>query len=320
MKKKKVSARITKQLEQAAKKEEEEEEEEEEVVEDINPANELLHALAIYQMLLQRVRLDPRYSDLTIECRGDEHAVHKCIVCPRSAFLAKVCDSGLQARHQWGRNNIPRVYCTVANSIKESSTNRATLQEEPRLVKGLIEYFYYLDYEVQPHCPDTDVFIGLDKPTPDTETDADVVRAPSEPKEDLVATFDPLSIHISMYSLADRMFIEGLKVLSKKKFIQELDQRVNTEIFPYAITQIYNSTHASDRGLRDIAVKATMDNLQQLRTAPYGHVASTATSVFTDSLLKEIPQFCYDLAVAMMEKTVSDWRCYGYSRKNWISQ
>ncbi|OQD98194.1 hypothetical protein PENVUL_c075G00833 [Penicillium vulpinum] len=291
MKKKKVSARITKQLEQAAKKEEEEEEEEEEVVEDINPANELLHALAIYQMLLQRVRLDPRYSDLTIECRGDEHAVHKCIVCPRSAFLAK-----------------------------ESSTNRATLQEEPRLVKGLIEYFYYLDYEVQPHCPDTDVFIGLDKPTPDTETDADVVRAPSEPKEDLVATFDPLSIHISMYSLADRMFIEGLKVLSKKKFIQELDQRVNTEIFPYAITQIYNSTHASDRGLRDIAVKATMDNLQQLRTAPYGHVASTATSVFTDSLLKEIPQFCYDLAVAMMEKTVSDWRCYGYSRKNWISQ
>ncbi|KAJ5385445.1 hypothetical protein N7517_003356 [Penicillium concentricum] len=305
--KKELSALRVRQMEHAAKKDEGEQ--------DKDPANELLNALARYQMLLQRlenhqrhssVHLDPKYSDLTIVCGDEEYTVHKCIVCPRSAFFAKVCDSGLQVRHQ-GNETIHR-WRTSANSTKESSTNRIKPQEESILVKGMIEYFYHLDYEVQPHSPETDIFIGLDKPTSDTDTDT--TEAPSESAEDPVTTVDPLSVPILMYSLADRVFTEGLKVLSKEKLGQELGRRLNSKIFPHAIAQIYNSTPANDRGLRDMAIKLTMDNIKELRAA------QVAPSTFPDSLVRSTPQFASDLAVAMMEKMVADWQHRGVRGTN----
>jgi hypothetical protein len=207
--------------------------------------------------------------------------------------------------------------CTLANlTTKESVTNRVILQEEPVLVKGMIEYLHRLDYEVPPSCPGTDIFISLDKSTSATVS----TETLSEPHEATVTTFDPLSVHILMYSLADRMFIEGLKLVSKGKAEQELDRRVNSEIFPRAIIQIYKSTPEIDRGLRDVAIRATMNNLKELRTTTVAHGGEMALPVFPDSLVKSTPQFASDLAVAMMEKTVSDWGCYGLCMTNWRSQ
>lgn len=72
---------------------------------------------------------------------------------------------------------------------------------------------------------------------------------------------DLLSFHILMYSLTDRLFIQGLKALSKKKVERELVERLDANSFPRAIIEIYNSTSQDDRGLRDLAVKITMDHL-----------------------------------------------------------
>ncbi|KAJ5435461.1 hypothetical protein N7445_006346 [Penicillium cf. griseofulvum] len=233
---------------------------------------------------------NPRYSDLTIVCGGNEYHVRKYIVCPRSDFFAKVCDNGFQ----------------------ESSTNRVARQKEPVLVRGMIEYLYYLDHKVPPR--ETDVFISLDNMASDTDTGGMGIH--SEPPEDTVTTLDPISVHILMYSPADRMLTEGLKLLPKGKVEQELGQRLIPGIFTHAMTQIYNSTHESERGLRDMVIRATMDNFKELRTAI---VPRVFPPVFPDSLVISIPQFSSDLAVAMVEKTVSDWERHGQCTTDWRS-
>lgn len=115
-----------------------------------------------------------------------------------------------------------------------------------------------------------------------------------------------------MYSLADRMFIRGLKILSQQNVEQELVQQLDAVSFPQAIFEIYNSTPPEDRGLRDVAIQYTMNNLNSLRSE-----GEDAPAAFEDSLLKSAPQFSYDLLVAVMNKSVHDWNQYGACRMNW---
>jgi hypothetical protein len=108
------------------------------------------------------------------------------------------------------------------------------------------------------------------------------------------------------------MFIEGLKTLSKEKARSELRQRLDPDTFPQTIFEIYNSTPASDRGLRDMAVKLTMSHLTELRDG-----GDNDRMAFPDSLATEIPQFCSDLLMAIMNKSVSDWHQSGQCETNW---
>lgn len=82
--------------------------------------------------------------------------------------------------------------------------------------------------------------------------------------------------------------------------------------FPDAVLEIYNSTPTVDRGLRDLAVRVTMDHLTILRTGE-----EAAQGPFQDNLLESVPQFSFGLLVVMMNRTVSDWKQLGICRKNW---
>jgi hypothetical protein len=220
-------------------------------------------------------------------------------------------------------------YRASAHSVQESSTNRVVLQEEPVLVKQMIAYFYSLDYQVDNWPPKSDRDPPAETPTleasasettfaencsqhPDGGIDQASPGGSDEPVQDSVASFDSVSFHILMYSLADRMVIDGLKALSKDKVEQELTQRLDANTFPHAIVEIYNSTPANDRGLRDLAVRMTMDCLSELRT-----VDENAQLPFPDSLVESVPQFSSDLLVTMMNRTVSEWNQYGACSKNW---
>ncbi|KAI2707390.1 hypothetical protein CBS147332_7044 [Penicillium roqueforti] len=113
-----------------------------------------------------------------------------------------------------------------------------------------------------------------------------------------------------------RMFIEGLKSLSKAKANQELTRQINLETFTHAITEIYNSTPRNDRGLQDMAIKLTMDNLMLLGRMRQWSEQGSLPLKLPDGLMKTIPQFSYDLAVAMMDQKIADWECRGYGM-NW---
>ncbi|OQE71308.1 hypothetical protein PENNAL_c0107G00057 [Penicillium nalgiovense] len=268
------------------------------VIQNNLPGKELLHALA-------------RYHDMSIACGDAVYAVHKCIVCTRSEFFAKACNSG----------------------FKESSTSTVVLQEEPLLVERMIDYLYSLDYRVK-DChsesghdilEETSTVNDADSPTvfaakpishnAESGADEDSLGRPVEPVEDSIAEIDPLSFHILMYSLADRMFIAGLKALSKAKVERELLRRLDANTFQSAIVEIYNSTPASDRGLRDLAVQITLNHLTELRTSK-----ERADFAFPNSLARSVPQFASDLLVAMMDNIVFDWTQHGVCRRNWAHE
>lgn len=193
------------------------------------------------------------------------------------------------------------------------------LQEEPALVREMIEYLYTLDYLVShplslpdssnsSEAPSTNVSAAEDVSAdevvpcqqPEGREDQENASQPDDAPRNPPAAFDPLSFHILMYSLADRMFIEGLKALSNQKAERELIDRLDATSFPHAIFEIYNSTPADDRGLRDMAVRVTMDHLTKLRSGDEG-----VPVTFNNSLLKSVPQFCFDLLVAIMDKNMS---------------
>ncbi|RAH84377.1 hypothetical protein BO86DRAFT_241053 [Aspergillus japonicus CBS 114.51] len=252
------------------------------------PLQELKNALA-------NMRLNPKYSDFTILCGEESFPAHKCIVCAQSGFFSGAMDG----------------------DFIEATTNSVEMQEDPTLVKQAIEYLYTLDYRVISHnatersrehgdelsltssscqVPHGEVVTSTMQETPGTSgqypdpTDAG----------NTTPMLDPLSFHILMYSLADRLIINGLKALAKKKVEYEMAQRLDAVSFPQSVMEIYNSTPKSDRGLRDLAVDITLRNLSLLRRKD-----EAADAIFQDTLLDSVPQFSRDLLMAMMKKSVT---------------
>lgn len=127
-----------------------------------------------------------------------------------------------------------------------------------------------------------------------------------------VETYDPLSFHVLMYSLADRLLIDGLKAASKIYFYDRLMERLDSQSFPLAVLEVYRSTPQHDRGLRDLIIKVTMRHLMILRDPQ-----EPDTGALQNDLLQQVPDFAYDLSVAMMDKCVTNWKQLGYCRTEW---
>jgi hypothetical protein len=67
---------------------------------------------------------------------------------------------------------------------------------------------------------------------------------------------NPLTIHATMYALADKYQVLGLSQTAKVKFEQTLNQHVDSEDFIAAVQLAYSTTPETDRGLRDAVVQA----------------------------------------------------------------
>ncbi|EWZ77926.1 hypothetical protein FOXG_21399 [Fusarium oxysporum f. sp. lycopersici 4287] len=102
------------------------------------------------------------------------------------------------------------------------------------MVRRMVEFFYTSDY--------TEVF-----EEEDTGTD----------------TIPVLLIHVAMFTLADKYDIEELKVLSANKYSECLTKNPNVSNFLLSISEVYNSTPPSARGLRDRALAFAREKLPE---------------------------------------------------------
>ena len=73
---------------------------------------------------------------------------------------------------------------------------------------------------------------------------------------------NPLTIHASIYALADKYFVESLAIRAKEKFTGSLADHWNSEDFIAAVQIIYRSTPDEDRGLRDVVIQAFKDHFK----------------------------------------------------------
>jgi speckle-type POZ protein len=67
-----------------------------------------------------------------------------------------------------------------------------------------------------------------------------------------------------VYQIAEKYDIPALKAYSKEKFATAIDAGWSMDDFPLAISVVYDSTPAEDRGLRDLAVATAQKNINTL--------------------------------------------------------
>jgi hypothetical protein len=115
-------------------------------------------------------------------------------------------------------------------------------------------------------------------------------------KETALATVPVSQFHAQMYAQGDYFQIEGLNAKAKDRFEKtflsistlEKDSSVAT------VVEVYTSTAEDDRGLRDIVVQLTTNNLPNLRTRE--------NPILSAHLLQLTPQFMLDSCVSTMDE------------------
>ncbi|KAH7110418.1 hypothetical protein B0J13DRAFT_570183 [Dactylonectria estremocensis] len=174
------------------------------------------------------------YSDLKITCGGKEYPVHKVLLCTRSSFFKKACDS----------------------AFKEGESNTIDfLEDDTEAVDSMICYVYNGYY------PRTElVTMG-----PKIENLNSTWKIEEFGEATLGLQIEYLTLHAKVYALAEKYEVSGLKEMALRnfKFIADGEACSRAE-FSDACEIAYTTTIDSDRELRDAAVKALYDNPEAL--------------------------------------------------------
>ncbi|KAK0644242.1 BTB/POZ protein, partial [Cercophora newfieldiana] len=133
----------------------------------------------------------PKYSDMTITCRGEEFKAHRAIVCPQSPFF----DAAL------------------SGSFLESNEQKIDLpDDDPAIVKLLFEFFYTGTYQDGTY----DEEYEEDEKMEDVH-DADNSVPKDVPRDGCKALYT----HLHLYILADKYDIPALRILARNRFKAE---------------------------------------------------------------------------------------------------
>ncbi|ODM14641.1 hypothetical protein SI65_09986 [Aspergillus cristatus] len=178
--------------------------------------------------------LEPTFGDLGIVSRQQAFPAHRLVVSFNSPYFRAILTGG----------------------FAEAEKQKITLDDpEPLQVKKMLQYLYTAEYYIET-C---DLVYLVDKTTtfpsgPDTKhLKADREETDDNPR--YLATF-----HAQMYSVGDYFQIPGLKKASMRYFYYAFGKVESQVGFMEAVTEVYSSTPASDRGLRDIVVELSTSN------------------------------------------------------------
>jgi speckle-type POZ protein len=78
------------------------------------------------------------------------------------------------------------------------------------------------------------------------------------------ARASPMIFNAKVYSIADKYDVVALKSQAKEKFEKAAESCWNMEDFPPAISEVYSSTPATDRGLRGLVVDISYTHIDAL--------------------------------------------------------
>ena len=78
------------------------------------------------------------------------------------------------------------------------------------------------------------------------------------------ARTSPMIFNVKVYSIADKYDVVALKSQAKEKFEKTAKSCWNMDDFPPAISEVYSSTPATDRGLRDLVVEIVCTHIDAL--------------------------------------------------------
>lgn len=103
--------------------------------------------------------------------------------------------------------------------------------------------------------------------------------------------------HLNVHVFPCRSNIhQGVEDCERNKGQQELADQLDFTLFLQAVVEVYKSTQASGRGLRDLAMEMTLIHTE-MRTSN-----EKENLPFPDSLAKLVPQFSSDLLLAVMHR------------------
>lgn len=104
-----------------------------------------------------------------------------------------------------------------------------------------------------------------------------------------------LSIHVAMFTLADKYLIDGLRNLSQTKFKAAVKTQEKPSVMPHYVKLVYDLDSECSRRLRGVVVEAVRLRVTAL---PFDlHVKKTL-----DGLMGDIPEFARDLAMSYIEQ------------------
>jgi len=199
---------------------------------------------------LRRLLEGGAYSDLTINCGHDKYNVHRAIVCPRSTFFEKACDS----------------------QFKEAHTRAIELPgDDPKAIELMLHYLYRLDYPQQQqepqqgtHSSSPGVGADLETSIASSKKQRKMLKAVSHHADRKIPKTSNLLIHAKMYALGEKYDIQGLKDLALGKFLTEVEFYWDTDDFIKAFEEVFTSTVEEDRGLRNACVDIIAQHVELL--------------------------------------------------------
>lgn len=213
------------------------------------------------------------YTDLIISCGDLIFNVHRVVVCSTCDFFKKSVSFGKEQED--GRINLPDddpemirrliAFCYLGNydpcddlflnsldSLKQyASTTSLAPTSHSRYRRGGL-------FAAPDPCsclmPMTQNFKqAIMKPKSDgVPSDYTIVKKPDHSAE----VAEPLTIHATMYALADKYQVDGLVALARDKFESCLHHHANTNDFVNAVQITYSTTLETNRRLRDTVYNA----------------------------------------------------------------
>ena len=124
------------------------------------------------------------------------------------------------------------------------------------------------------------------------------------------APVSPMTFSARVYSIADKYHVPALKSQAKQKFEKAVKTCWNMDDFPNAIIEVYNSTPATDRGLRDLVVGIA-----------YMHINTLLKKQDFRNVLEETVGFAADVTEFMAvegDSAPKEYKCPSCS-KHWIA-